>query len=37
MVGCKFLVAELDGVIPSGPSKNQKLAKIQFSMEWLEK
>jgi hypothetical protein len=27
MVGCKFLAAEPHGIIPSGPSKDQKLAK----------
>jgi hypothetical protein len=27
MVGCKFLAAEPHGVIPSGPSKDKKLAK----------
>jgi hypothetical protein len=27
MVGCKFLAAEPHGVIPSGPIKDQKLAK----------
>jgi hypothetical protein len=37
MVGCKFLAAEAHGVIPSGPSKDQNLAKNSIFYRMVEK
>jgi hypothetical protein len=37
MVLCKFSAAETHGVIPSGPSKDQKLAKNSVLYEMVGK